>query len=247
MYYGWRGIVGMVKPTYRPGLLHDFIKLMPEGVGVIPVHVGVREGTDQEFMDALTIAEQRVAELAGVGVDTILISGAPPFILRGVGSDVRAAKELEEKYGVPVLTATMAQVEAFRALGVRRLVGITYSAAETRTNTYTKFFEDSGFEVRAFKSYSEHVGQAVPFAAADKIPPPEIYAFAKKVFLQAGGADAIYMLGAGWRPLPIIEMLEQDLQTTVVASVPAQAWATQKRLHLRAPVEGYGRLLREMP
>jgi hypothetical protein len=39
MYYGARGIVGLVKPTYRPGSMESFIKLMPEGVGFIPAHV----------------------------------------------------------------------------------------------------------------------------------------------------------------------------------------------------------------
>ena len=38
MYYGARGIVGLVKPTYRPGSMESFIKLMPEGVGFIPAH-----------------------------------------------------------------------------------------------------------------------------------------------------------------------------------------------------------------
>jgi hypothetical protein len=29
MYYGALGIVGLVKPTYRPGSMESFIKLMP--------------------------------------------------------------------------------------------------------------------------------------------------------------------------------------------------------------------------
>ena len=28
--YGWRGIVGLVKPTYRPGSLERFIRLLEE-------------------------------------------------------------------------------------------------------------------------------------------------------------------------------------------------------------------------
>jgi hypothetical protein len=32
MYYGARGIVGLVKPTYRPGSMESFIKLMPENI-----------------------------------------------------------------------------------------------------------------------------------------------------------------------------------------------------------------------
>jgi maleate cis-trans isomerase len=90
-------------------------------------------------------------------------------------------------------------------------------------------------------------GMDYPFEDAGKIPAEEIYAFAKRLFVEAGGADGIYMLGAGWHNLPAIEPLERDLGTTVVSSIPAQVWATQKRLHIREPVQGHGRLLREMP
>ena len=240
MYYGARGIVGLVKPTYRPGSLESFIRLMPDGVGFIPLHVGVSAGTEQEFQEAMAIAEQKVAKLAELGVDIVVIMGAPPTMVRGYGADAEAARQLEKKYGVPVLTATIAQVEAFRALGIKRLVGITYFKDDLNPK-FAKFLKDGGFEVAAMR------GLDYPFKDVGKIPPEEIYSFAKKVFIESGGADGIYMLGAGWHNLPVIELLERDLSTNVVSSVPAQVWATQKRLHIRAPVKGYGRLLEEMP
>jgi len=55
------------------------------------------------------------------------------------------------------------------------------------------------------------------------------------------------MLGAGWHNLPVIEMLENDLKTTVLSSIPAQVWATKKILHLSEPVSGYSRLMAELP
>jgi len=106
---------------------------------------------------------------------------------------------------------------------------------------FAKFFEDDGFEVKAMK------GIEVPFKDAGKLSPEAIYGFAKKVFLEHGPADGIYMLGAGWHNLPVIEMLEKDLKTTVISSIPAQVWATKKILQLNEPVTGYGRLLAEMP
>jgi len=106
---------------------------------------------------------------------------------------------------------------------------------------FAKFLQDDGFEVKAMK------GIAVPFKDAGKLAPEAIYNFAKKVFLEHGPADGIYMLGAGWHNLPVIEILEKDLKTTVLSSIPAQVWATKKILHLNEPVMGYGRLLAEMP
>jgi hypothetical protein len=33
----------------------------------------------------------------------------------------------------------------------------------------------------------------------------------------------------------------------VIHPVPARAWSVQKRLHVRQPLQGFGRLLLEMP
>lgn len=239
--YGWRGIVGLVKPTYRPGSLERFIRIMPDGVCVITRYVGVRSGTEKEFQEAIAIAEERVAELAKLGVEIIVLQGVPPFMIRGYGSDAEIVQTLKKKYGVPVITATMTQVEAMRALGIRRLVGITYFKDDLNPK-FAKFFVDAGFEVAAMRGCTD-----MPFSDLGKIPAEEIYARAKKIFVEEGGGDCIYLLGAGWDCLPAIEPLEQDLGAAVVTNVPADIWATQKRLHIREPVKGFGRLLEEMP
>ncbi|MGH7873596.1 MAG: maleate cis-trans isomerase family protein [Candidatus Binatia bacterium] len=240
MYYGARGIVGLVKPTYRPGSMESFIKLMPEGVGFIPFHAGIRAGNEKEFQEALSVAEKKVARLAELGADVVMIMGAPPAMVRGHGADRQIADQLTQKYRIPVTVATIAQVDALRALGRKKLVGNTYFQEEMNQR-FAKFLEDDGFEVKAMK------GIDVPFKDAGKTPPEAIYQFAKKVFLEHGPVDGIYMLGAGWNNLPVIEMLEKDLKTTVVSSIPAQVWATKKILHLNEPVLGYGRLLADMP
>ena len=40
MFESWRGVGGDIKPTHRPGSLEEFIKLLPEGIGVIPLLSG---------------------------------------------------------------------------------------------------------------------------------------------------------------------------------------------------------------
>ena len=90
-------------------------------------------------------------------------------------------------------------------------------------------------------------GIPVAFEDVGKLSGEEVYAHTRKAFLRNPGADAIYMLGSGWRTLDIIHLLEEDLQVPVVHPVPARVWAVQKRLHVRQPAKGYGRLLEEMP
>lgn len=239
--YAWRGTVGLIKPTYRAGSLEKFIRLMPDGVGVIPRYIGVRAGTEREFEQALAIAEERVSELGKLGADLVLIQGVPPFMLKGFRFDAEITTALQKKYGVPILTATTAQVEAMRALNVRRLVGVTYFKDDLNPK-FAKFFEEGGFEVAAMKGISQ-----VPFSDVGKIPVEEIYAQAKRIFLDAGGGDCIYLLGAGWDCLKALEPLEHDLRAVAITNVTCDVWAAQKRLHIREPVKGYGRLLEEMP
>ncbi len=56
-YTSWRGTVGVVKPTMRPGSLEEMIRLLPEGIGVIPLFLGIQRGTEDEFRDVMPAYE----------------------------------------------------------------------------------------------------------------------------------------------------------------------------------------------
>lgn len=239
-FRSWRGVVGLIRPTYRPGPMEEFIRLLPEGIGVIPLFVGIKEGTEKEFLDVMEIIKEKIAELAKLKVDLIHPAGAPPFMIRGYKGEEEIVRGLEEKYGIPIITAGMIHVEALRALGVKRIVGVTYFKAELNEK-YARYFSEAGFEVLGME------GISVPFEGVGGLSSQEVYAFTKKLYLQHKNAQGIYVLGSGWRILDIIQILEQDLQVPVVHPILARIWAIEKRLHVRQPVKGYGRLLEEMP
>ena len=90
-------------------------------------------------------------------------------------------------------------------------------------------------------------GIDVPFNQVQTLSGEQVYAHIKRHFLKHKGADAIYMLGSGWRTLDIIAMLEQDLQVPVVHPVTARVWEIQKRLHVREKRSGYGYFLEALP
>jgi maleate cis-trans isomerase len=90
-------------------------------------------------------------------------------------------------------------------------------------------------------------GIDVPFNKVQELSGEQIYAHIKKSFLKSKGADAIYMLGSGWRTLEIIKTLEQDLQVPVVHPVTARVWEFQKRLNVREPRSGFGHMLEALP
>ena len=240
MFESWRGILGDVKPTHRPGSLEEFIRLLPEGIGVIPLTVGISSGTEKEFHDVLQDYKQKAAELAGLGVDLIHIGGAPPMMVHGFAGEDKIVKEMEARHQVPVSTSGRSQTEAMRALGIKRFVGVTYFQ-ENMNRIFTRYFTEAGFEVAAME------GIDVPFKDVGRLSGEEIYAHTKKAFLKHPDAEAIYMLGSGWRLLKIVRLLEQDLEVPVIYALACKLWDVQKRLHVRQPVTGYGRLLGDLP
>ena len=240
VFASWRGVVGVVKPTHRPGSLEEFIRLLPDGIGVIPVYLNFKRGTEDEFRAALNAMEEKVAELAQEGVDLIHPEGAPPFMVQGYRGEEQLIKDWEAKYKIPMVTAAQTQVEALRALNIKKFVGVTYFINSVNDIT-TRYFQEAGFDVLAME------GMRVAFEDVGRLASQEIYAHARKAFLNHEHADGIYMLGTGWRCLDIIRLLEEDLQVPVVHAVSARVWAVQKRLRVRQPVRGFGKLLQEMP
>ena len=79
-YTMWRGVAGLVKPTRRPGSLETLIRLLPEGIGVVPLLLNVRQGDHNEFSSAIPFYEKYVAELAENHVHAMRALGIKKFI-----------------------------------------------------------------------------------------------------------------------------------------------------------------------
>ncbi len=240
MFTSWRGIIGVVHPTLRPGSNEELIRMLPEGIGVLALHVNVQRGTPDEFIGLKSAYEKELDLLKEAGCDVIHPSGAPPFMVHGRQGEKKIIDEWEQRYGIPMFTSGQNHVNALNAIGAKSIVGATYFPEKTN-NIFTQYFKDAGFNVKAM------AGVDVAFNKVQELSGEVVYAHIKKAFLAARGADAIYMLGSGWRTLHIIDMLEQDLGVPVIHPVPARVWEFQKRLHINERIEGYGSLVATMP
>jgi maleate cis-trans isomerase len=239
-FSAWRGIAGIIHPTLRPGALEEFIRLLPEGIGVLPLFTNIRKGTRDEFETVMGAYEQQIALLAEQGCDAIHPNGAPPFMIHGLKGEAKIVADWEAKYKVPIFTAGQNHITALRALKAKTIVGATYFQGEIN-NSFATYFKDAGFDVKCMD------GIDVPFNMVQELSGEQVYAHIKKAFLKHKGADAIYMLGSGWRTLHIVDLLGQDLGVPVVHPVTARVWEFQKRLHVNEPREGYGALLSDLP
>src|SRR5215212_10137433 len=103
-FSSWRGVVGMVNPTMRPGVTEEVVRLLPEGIGLIPLFLNIRRGTEDEFKSMMPHYESSIALLAEQSCDLIHPVGAPPFMVQGRKREADIVKAWEKTYKTPILT-----------------------------------------------------------------------------------------------------------------------------------------------
>jgi maleate isomerase len=233
------GVVGLVNPTMRPGPTEELIRLLPEGIGVIPLFLNIREGNIGEFKRIVAAYEPQVALLAE-DCDLIHLIGAPPFMVLGRKAETKLVDRWEKKYHRPIFTVAQNHVAALKAVKAKTIVGATYFPAHLNA-IFARYMADAGFTVRGMD------GIDVPFEKVQELSSRRIFAHITRSFHHHKGADAIYMLGSGWRTLDIIAKLERELGVPVVHPVTARAWEIEKRLNVRRRIKGYGHLLEKLP
>ena len=238
----YRGVVGNIKPRPAGSSLVDMIKLLPEGIGVIPVFLNLTQGSREEYGSSYATYEKHIAYLASQKCNVIAIEGAPPFMLLGPTREAEMVDGWKRKYNTDMFTSSQNQVNAFKALKAQRILGITSgSGGPDMDKIYAKYFEDNGIGVVAME------GMGVEFKSIPEVPPATIASFIKKAFAEHRGADAVYILGSALEALPLIAPLERELGVPVVQPIAARIWEIQKRLHVHEPIKGYGRLLETLP
>ncbi len=235
-------LVGTVRPTNRPeaGQELDLDTLIPAKIKFVSLTMNFTRGTEEEFSTSMPGYEAKAAELAKMGADLVRPSGAPPFMLLGYRREQELIASWEKKYGVQMFTSGQNHVHALRTLGIKKFAGASYFPKKMN-EIFARYFTEAGFEVLAME------GIDAPFADVPSVPPEKIFDFMKSIAAKHKHADGIYMLGSAWKTVAIIDRLEKELGLPLVHAGPARCWETQLRLGLRHPMQGYGRLLAEMP
>src|SRR5258705_13097347 len=100
-FSSWRGVVGMINPTMRPGVTEEVIRLLPEGIGLIPLFLNVRRGTEDEFETMMPAYEELVAGLGEQGRARLPLREAPPVLGEGPGRPAARSAAGGEEYNKP--------------------------------------------------------------------------------------------------------------------------------------------------
>jgi len=229
----------MVRPTRRPGTLEELIRILPEGIGIVPLLLNFKAGSKDEFLNSIPLYERFASELAEQGVDMIMLSGAPPFMLLGQKKEASLTKAWTKKFKTPVLTDPQMQVAALRAMKIKTFIGASYSPLQNKI--VLDYMTAAGFKALSMEPID------VPFDQVAQISVETLYAHVKRLYRQHRNADGVYIQGGGWQTVRVVELLEKDLGIPVVHATICQAWQIHKHLDVRETKPGYGRLLSELP
>ena len=233
-------IVGCIKPTRNSGSHADLERLLPAGIETLVRHFDITHGTIEEFTDVMAGYEGAVAEHAAAGVDLIHPEGTPPFMLRGLKGEAEIVARWEAAHGIPVFTSAMSQVDALRALGIERFVGVGYDFDDM--SIVAQYFRDAGFDVIDLDR-----PRGVPWEEINDLSSARVFELIEELHERHPQAQGVYIQGSKWRVLDIVADLETALGVPVIHPVAARCWEMQKRLGIEKPQAGFGRLLSELP
>jgi maleate isomerase len=235
----WRGTVGMVRPTRRPGTLEELIRILPEGIGIVPLLLNFKAGSRAEFLESIPLYQRFASELAEQGVDLIMLTGAPPFMLLGPKKEAELTEAWSKAFDTPVITDPQMQVAALHAMKIKKFIGASYSALQNQI--VLDYMAAAGFKALSMEPID------VPFDQVAQISVETLYAHVKRLYRRHRDADGVYIQGGGWQTVGVIELLEKDLGIPVVHATICEAWQIHKHLDVRETKPGYGRLLAELP
>ena len=234
-------LVGMVKPT-KLGIMSygDLLAMLPTDIRTCVRYAPIVHGAMEEFAGAIPAYTGLVAELAAEGADLIHVEGTPPFLILGYAGERRVVEQWEKDFRTPIFTSAQCQVNALRALGVRRLVDAGYDP--TTGPQAERYFHDAGFEVLGVEKIP--VAWGVPGYIDDE----EVFTMLASLVRRHPGADGLCLQGSSkFRLSGVIARLEEELGVAVVHPLAARYWELMARLGRTGAKPGLGRLLATMP
>jgi len=245
---GWRARIGHIAPYIHgisPCALEEQRSVVPDGVEFIEAKLmfpekaepGVRDDTEA-FPLMLGLIEQAAREVALQKPDVIMQMGGAISIFRGWGGDRDIVSKIEAATGIPAVTHGMAEVEAMKRMGIRKVVVVT-PYAEGVNKALLDYFAGAGLEVVTL----QRLGTVRDVYA---MSPHGLFRPVKETFLNAGPADGVIIMCGAIRTFEIIQPLEDDIRKPVITAVQAGLWKALDMVNVRTPIKGYGKLLESL-
>jgi maleate isomerase len=231
--------IGLLVPSSNSTVEVEFYRALPDDVSLHVGRLPITQVNPESIEGMVDPLAAEAKKLASADVDVIVLGAAAPSFLKGMGYDREMSQRIAQATGKPATTASTALLQSLKALGVRRIaLGTAYSA---RVNAIAiDFLTENGIEVVK----TECLG-LVDNLEIGRLDVQTAYDLGRRIACPA--AQAVAFLCTNWQSMASIDRLEHDTGLPVLSSTQFSVWAALKIIGYPGNVEGYGRLLREMP
>ena len=213
--------------------------LLPPEVVTLSNVLGITDYTVDSINEAMARYPDCVRDLADRGAQRVCLNGIPISVQLGRPRVLELMETTQRDFGVQGDTAGEAVVAAMGHLGVRRIaVGSRW--ADEVNNALIEYLADADIEVVAMTTRGQWARQA--FDMSVEMGVKLAFELGREAMRSAPQADALFLPGGAWRPLPAVPILEEDYSKPVFTNGNTRAW---RLIHDRIapPVAGWGRLL----
>ncbi|HEX2827115.1 MAG TPA: decarboxylase [Burkholderiales bacterium] len=230
--------IGLLVPSSNTTVEPEFYRALPRGVTLHTARLFLTRIAPDAILGMVQDMETQAKLLASADVDVIVLGATAPSFLNGLGYDRELIAKLEAATGKRATTTSTALVEAIRHIGAKRVVlGSAYD--EKVNGIAAAFLRASGLDV------ADMAGLAlVDNLLVGRLSPDTAYDLAMKV--NRPDVDAIVLSCTNWQTMDAIEKIERDTGKPVISTTQATIWAALRAIGHTEPIQGYGRLLREL-
>lgn len=232
--YGWRARLGMLLPSGNVAAEPQIGAMMPEGVSLHTTRLKLTGSSDAQLL-AMTERVEEGAELLADACPDLILFHCTAVTMWDAEMDAALPRRITGSTGVKATSTARGVLEAFRALGARRIVLVSpyIDALNVRE---TAFLERN--QISVLSATGMGISDAKDMISVE---PGEWYRLVRSK--ATPDADAYFISCTAIRSLEAIEMLERDLGKPVVTSNTAAAWHCLRELGIPDTVPGTGRLL----
>jgi maleate isomerase len=230
--------LGLLVPSSNSTQEPEFVQMLPASVSLHVTRLSLSRIDPESTVSIVAELEKESRKLADAAVDIVVLAATAPSTRMGKGYDAQLIKRMEDASGKPATTAATAMLDAFAALGVRR-VALAAAWSETTNKWVAAFLESHGIEV-----VSQVAMGVVSNNEVGRLHPDTALEHGRKA--DRKDADAVFLACGNWWTASIVEDLEQALGKPVLTTNNMTLWHALKKIGVNEGVPGYGRLLREM-
>jgi maleate isomerase len=232
--FGRRARLGMMLPSSNTIAEPQFAAMLPAGVSMHTTRL--RMSTAAQALSMLDRLEEAALLLADAGVDRMIFHcTAVSMHSPEMPGDIR--RRVAAVTPIPLTITSDALIEAFGALGARRVVLVS-PYDQTTNDREVAFLAHHGIDVLRERGLGCQNG--LEMAAVE----PEAWV-RETLALRDPAADAYFISCTTIRSTDAIDEIERELGKPVVTSNQGMLWSALRGAGIAEPLPGYGRLLRD--